>query len=172
MEAADWMDLRITPLVYVAGPFAAPNAAATAENVTRACALSLFAVTKGMSPIVPHPGIMAGAFGKEASSAERERGIRMVLVQVENTARAFDGRFWAIRKDDGGLSAGTHRELETFGKVYRERHGLDPHAVNAIVSRTWAEWLTVIPDEVVAQAGLPWQQAQVAVPRQRGVSDK
>lgn len=169
---ANWMDLRLTPLIYVAGPFSAETAKDTAENVTRACALSLFVVTKGMSPIVPHPGIMAGAFGKEASSAERERGIRMVLVQVENVARAFDGRFWAIRKDDGGFSSGTHREMETFAKVYRERHGLDPYNVNAIVARTWDEWLTVIPDEVVKQAGLPWQQAQVAVPRQRGVSEK
>jgi hypothetical protein len=168
-----WMDLDVMPLVYVAGPFAASTPTHTRENVLRACTLSLYAVTRGMSPIVPHPGIMAGAYGKEASSAERERGIRAVLSQVEAVARAFDGRFWAIKTPSGGFSSGTHREMEMFARCWRERHGRDPHAVNAIVARTWDEWMTAIPKDLYDQASLPWQEAQVkAIPPVRGVSEK
>lgn len=156
-----WMDLDIVPLVYVAGPFGDEDEDVVRQNVLRACSVSLFAVTMGLSPIVPHPGIMAGAFGKEASSAERERGIRMVIVQVRFVAQSFDGRFWAIRTPSGGLSSGTHREMEAFAREYHDRHGLDAYRVNAIVSRTWEEWATAIPPEIINQASLPWQEAQV-----------
>lgn len=105
---------------------------------------------------------MAGAFGKEASSAERERGIRMVMVQVEMVASYFDGRFWAIRNPDGGLSSGTPREMERFARARQARHHRDPYAANAIVARTWEEWRTIIPDGVVKQAGLPYEEAQVS----------
>ena len=157
----DWMDLKVVPVVYIAGPFGAPTAEQVACNVLDAVTLSLFAVTRGLSPICPHPGIMAGAFGKEASGAERERGVRAVIVQVEMVARLTDGRLWAIQTPEGGISSGTHREVTAFERAYRQAHRRDPYEVNAIVLRTWAEWETAIPAGIRGQARLPWETAQI-----------
>lgn len=145
--------LNPPPVVYVAGPFAAPDAAGIRQNVLNACALSLYAVTEGLSPLCPHPGIMAGAFGRESSPAERERGIRMVLAHVELVARHSEGRFWAIQNPDGGLSSGTQRELECFVETWQALHPQDPYASNTIVVKTWAEWKATIPDSLIVQAG-------------------
>ena len=79
----------------------------------RASQLGLHAVQAGLSPIVVHPAIAAGAYGRDDVAEERERGLGAVLELVRVVALC-GGALWVIERDQGGLSEGTAHELELY----------------------------------------------------------
>ena len=116
-------------LVYIAGPYAG----LIDTNVARASELSRYAVAQGLIPLCLHGSIQAGAYGDDDHPEERARGLERACSVASLVARS-SGRIWVITRDDGSLSDGTERELESWLRATRE--AFRPPAV-----RTWSQWL-------------------------------
>lgn len=139
-------------VVYIAGPYAAPDETTRLENVSRATQLALLASLFGYAPLVVHPSIEAGAYGDDNDLEVRERGLLIVGELCRATA-AVGGACWVIARDDGSLSEGTKRDLAAYESAFvcwndrlaRRGHG----AIYDTVIHTWAEWTAMLPEDLL-----------------------
>ena len=94
-------------VVYIAGPFAGDEKA----NTDQACRLGRLALLQGFSPIVPHAGILLGAYGDDRIEQEREKGMAATL-QILRMVAATGGELWVF-----GSSSGTDLEIAEWKKI-------------------------------------------------------
>jgi len=135
-------------MVYIAGPYRGKDRAEESENVLRAAALSRLAIKEGLSPIVVHPGIYLGAYGDDGDEEQRARGLDVAIEIVRAVAEA-GGSLWVIRSDDGRLSEGTQRELDSFAGAISEPRFAAKGEPTLVRIKTWDQW-------VEAGARLAW----------------
>lgn len=129
------------PPVYIAAPFAAATPEARAKNVRRACVLAAYAVRRGLAPVVVHPLVELGIFGRDDAPEERERGLAAACALAEMVGRHAGGCLWVLTRDDGTLSPGTEREDAAWRRGFEATlasYGAERRSV--VVRATWAEW--------------------------------
>lgn len=125
----------MSAFVYIAGPYAAPTPEERTENVRRVGVLSRHAVALGLVPVSVHAAVDAGHFGRDDVPEDRAAGLWASTQLAAGVAR-LGGLLWVIRRDDGSLSEGTHREVQAFMAVAPDGMYL-PGA-------TWSEWSGIV----------------------------
>ena len=114
---------------------AAPYAGDVDENVRRACALGALAMREGRAPIVVHPAIAGGVYGRDEVPMERDGG-RLATIAVQRMVQADGGELWVLLRDDGTMSPGTAAEVA------------DWRALPGARAPRWFRWVDGEPVEV------------------------
>lgn len=114
--------------IYIAAPFGAATHDERLHNTMRAVTIANVAAAIGYEPVVVHLRILAGEWGDDNDPFQRAAGMAATMEVLERVIRR-GGEVWALRRDDGTMSAGTAAEVE--------------HALAAgadVVACTWTEW--------------------------------
>ena len=133
------------PVVYICGPFAAPDQGAVAENIKRAEILGRIAVNRGYAPIVVHSNVEE-LFGSDRDPALRAVGLECNLAVTRAVAES-GGFLWVITRDDGTLSEGCSAEaIEFTTRLMAHTSGfckedIEEHLDTHMVMMTWAGWM-------------------------------
>jgi hypothetical protein len=93
----------------------------------------------GYAPLVLHPAIHLGAYGRDEDPDDRKAGIEAACALADLVGCHSDGRLWVILHDDGSMSEGVAAESDAF------RCALDPIHVDVdkwVESRTRDGWKT------------------------------
>ena len=120
--------------VYIAGPLAADTLAERREHYRRIVALTRYAIRQGFAPVCPHLtiGVPMGWPEVGESPEARAAGLETSMALLGAVVGA-GGVVWALRRDDGSLSAGTEAEVAWA----------DRRSVYIVSSGPWAEWCAV-----------------------------
>lgn len=118
--------------VYIAGPLAAGTLAERQEHYRRIVALTRYAIRQGFAPVCPHLTIGVPLGWPEVGESPEARVVGLeASMALLDAVVSSDGVVWALRRDDGSLSAGTEAEVEWAS------------GAASLVSGTWAEWCAV-----------------------------
>jgi len=126
---------NVRPPVYIAGAFGV----SPQEKTDEAIKVGTLAMSKGFAPFVPHTSILAGVYGCDQVTEERENGMVATLSLLIQFARDPMAHLWVIKNQDGSMSQGTQMEYEVWLQV---RQGLN-YQTN-LECRTYKDWLTFI----------------------------
>lgn len=136
------------PLVYLAGPYAAPTEEGVLDNIHRIRALAQLAVTLGMSPVAQHFTGGIGVFGSSIDDGSPSVSRHNALLAGQAVAHAIGrtgGLLWVVTRDDGTLTEGTALEVaawQTGALGVRVQHNLGVQPAHA--ADTWEGWLSFI----------------------------
>lgn len=106
------------PVVYVAGPYRSyvhdEKSYKEYNNMLYASLTGTNLSQEGLAPLVPHPSIHQGVYGRDAIKEERESGILSTLALLIQIALGRKNKIFIMKKKDGTLSQGTQIELELW----------------------------------------------------------